>query len=321
MRAGFAAGLTFSALLFSVGAHSASPEVERANRNTVGIISGSVTGTYARFAQDLSDVLDEPGELRVIAMLGKGSRQNLADLLYLRGVDVAIVQSDVLRDFKADAGMTDVDAKIAYITKLYNEEIHILVRADIRSVKDLAGERVNFGPRGSGTAMTARLVFDALDIPVEETNLGYSQAVDALRRGELAGEVFVAGKPTTHFTEIVDAQGLHFLDVEMEKGLEESYLSARLSHDDYPNLIPESESVETIAVGAVMAVYNWKEGTDRYERTAKFAEGLFKNLDNLRAHAHRDGAYHEKWLEVDPSANLPGWSRFTAAEEWLREKN
>jgi len=90
-------GLVATALLVAGAPAWAAGEVERANRDAVGLVSGSVTGTYARFAQDLSDALDAPGELRVIAMLGKGSIQNIADLLYLRNVDAAIVQSDVLR--------------------------------------------------------------------------------------------------------------------------------------------------------------------------------------------------------------------------------
>ena len=69
---------------------------ERANRDTVGVMGGSVRGTYSRFAQDMANALDQEGQLRVITQLGRGSQQNIADLLWLRGVDVAIIQSHVL---------------------------------------------------------------------------------------------------------------------------------------------------------------------------------------------------------------------------------
>ena len=68
----------------------------RANAGTVGVIAGGIDGTYARIAADLAAVLDEPDGLRVLPILGKGSVQNISDILALRGVDVGIVQSDVL---------------------------------------------------------------------------------------------------------------------------------------------------------------------------------------------------------------------------------
>ena len=68
----------------------------RANAGTVGIISGGADGTYVRIAADLAAVLDDGDSLRVLPILGKGSLQNIADILVLRGVDIGIVQSDVL---------------------------------------------------------------------------------------------------------------------------------------------------------------------------------------------------------------------------------
>ena len=59
-----------------------------ANRDTVGLISGSVKGTYARFAQDMADALDKDCHLRIVPMLGRGSVQNIADVLWLKGVDI-----------------------------------------------------------------------------------------------------------------------------------------------------------------------------------------------------------------------------------------
>jgi hypothetical protein len=68
----------------------------RANAGTVGVVSGGVDGTYVRIAADLSAVLDDGDRLRVLTLLGKGSLQNMADIIYLKGIDIGIVQSDVL---------------------------------------------------------------------------------------------------------------------------------------------------------------------------------------------------------------------------------
>src|SRR5919109_1244865 len=100
------------------------------NGGTVGLISGGVTGTYVRIAADLANALDDGYELRVLPIIGKGSVRNIEDLVLLRGIDVAIVQSDVL-DFYKRAGLAPIiEQKISYITKLYNEEVHVLARSN-----------------------------------------------------------------------------------------------------------------------------------------------------------------------------------------------
>ncbi|BCX17798.1 MAG: hypothetical protein KatS3mg117_1480 [Geminicoccaceae bacterium] len=306
------AALVAAGLLMGPGKVRAAGEVERANRDTVGIVAGSVSGTYARFAQDLSDALDAPGELRVVAMLGKGSVQNIADLLYLRNVDVAIVQSDVLRFLREDKVFPGLENKIRYVVRLYDEEVHVLARPEIATLKDLAGRRVNFGPKGSGTAMTAKIVFDAEDIPVEPLNLSNSEALAALKSGAIAAAVFVVGKPATYFREIASEHGLRFLPLELGKGLEDTYTDAELRSSDYPNLIPEGERVPTIAVGAVMAAYNWKPGTSRHDRVARFVRKMLDALPVLQT-----DAYHPKWKAVDPRATVPGWQRLEVVERWL----
>ena len=136
----------------------------RANAGTVGIISGGPDGTYVRIAADLAAVLDDGDALRVLPILGKGSLQNLADILVLRGVDIGIVQSDVLAFARRERLLPGVDSLIQYIAKLYDEEVHVLARAEIARIEDLAGRPVNVDVRGSGTAMTAALLFDALGL-------------------------------------------------------------------------------------------------------------------------------------------------------------
>ncbi len=105
-------------------------QMELVNSGTVGIISGGVTGTYVRFASDLSNALDDGYQHRVLAVLGKGSVRNIEDLLMLRGIDIAIVQSDVLDFYRDSMLFPEVEKKIAYITKLYNEEVRCERRKD-----------------------------------------------------------------------------------------------------------------------------------------------------------------------------------------------
>ena len=280
----------------------------RANAGTVGIISGGVDGTYIRIAADLSAVLDDGDSLRVLAIVGKGSLRNIADILLLRGIDIGIVQSDALAFARRQHMLPGVSTQIQYIAKLYDEEIHILAREGITSVQDLAGQKVNVDVPGSGTAMTASLVFDMLGIPVVTTDEVQDVALTRLRRGEIAAMAFVAGKPARLFASVPADSGLHFLPIPATSELIETYLPSSLTSADYPTLIPPDTSVETIAVGAVMAVYAWQPGTERHRKVSRFVEALHAQFSEFQRPPR-----HPKWREVNLAAEVPGWVRFEAA--------
>lgn len=278
----------------------------RANSGTVGIISGGPDGTYVRIAADLAAVLDDGDTLRVLPILGKGSLQNIADILVLRGVDIGIVQSDVLAYARRERLLPGVDSLIQYIAKLYDEEVHVLARPEIARIEDLAGKPVNVDVRGSGTAMTASLVFDALGVQVSVRNDPQDTALEKLRRGDVAALVYVAGKPARLFNGIPAESGLKLLPVPATPALLETYLPAEFRRTDYPALVPEGAPVETIAVGAVMAVYAWPPGTERHRKVARFVEAFTTKFP-----AFLQPPRHPKWREVNLAAQVPGWTRFT----------
>jgi len=113
---------------------------ERINKGTVSVISGGINGTYIRIATDLASVLDNGEDLRILAIMGKGSVQNIDDILYLRGIDIGIVQSDVLTYVKRQNKHPSIGKRVRYITKLYNEEFHLLANKSVESAADLAGK-------------------------------------------------------------------------------------------------------------------------------------------------------------------------------------
>lgn len=277
----------------------------QANQGTVGIVAGGVDGTYIRIAADLMNVLDEGDRMRVVAMLGRGSVQNLRDIVLLRGIDIGIVQSDVLAFARREGLLPGIDRLVQYITKLYDEEIHLLAREEVRTVQDLAGKIVNVDVRGSGTAMTASLVFAALGVNVQIANDPQDLALTKLRNGEIAGMVYVAGKPARLFTAVPPGSGLHFVPIPATPALLETYLPSTLGAAEYPNLVPAGSEVETIAVGAVMAVYAWQPGTERYRKVSRFVHAFTRRFDEFLRPPR-----HPKWREVNLAAQVPGWTRF-----------
>lgn len=281
-------------------------------KGVVGIIAGGVNGTYIRIAADMATVLDA-ADLRILAIIGKGSAQNIDDLLHLKGVDMAIVQSDVLEYLKRQRTYQDIEKRINYVTKLYNEEFHLLVNSEINTLNDLAGRKVNFDVKGSGTAITASIVFDTLKVAVEPTHFDQATALEKLKSGEIAALTYVAGKPAQLFEKITAADNLRFLPIDHTPALLATYLPAYLNNQDYPILIAPNQDVKTIAVGAVLAVYNWERHYNRYQKVANFANHFLDHFSEFQQPAR-----HPKWREVSLSAVIPGWTRFPAAQEWLQ---
>ncbi|MDJ0389477.1 TAXI family TRAP transporter solute-binding subunit [Roseomonas sp. E05] len=306
-----AAGLLASPAALAQGARRSMAEMTRdANAGTVGVISGGVDGTYIRIAADLAAVLDEGDHLRVLPVVGKGSLQNISDLLYLRGIDLAIVQSDVLAAATRERLYPGVGQLVQYITKLYDEEVHILARRDIERVEDLAGQPVNVDLRGSGTAMTAALIFSALGVEIRPVYTPQDTALERLRRGDIAALVYVAGKPARLFSGVRAEEDLHLLSLPLVPALLETYLPASIRNADYPALVPEDGPVQTVAVGAVLAVYAWKPGTERYAKVVRFLERFRSKFPELLQPPR-----HPKWREVNLTAQVPGWTRFAPASE------
>lgn len=282
--------------------------------SVLGIISGGLSGTYIRIANDVAAVFAEKvPEFRVLPIVGRGSLQNVSDILNVRDVDIGIVQSDVLSFLRQRPNLAGLTSNIAYLAKLYDEEVHILGRQEIASAADLAGKRVAVDGRGSGTALTAAVLFDALGIAPTLVNDDPETALSKLKRGELDALIYVTGKPARLFADA--GAGLHFLPVPLTPALLQTYLPTRLTHTDYPALVTEDDPVETVAVGAVMAVYNWPPGTERNTRVTRFTEAFFDHLSDLQAPGR-----HPKWRQVSLTAQVPGWNRFRAAQQWLQRR-
>ena len=290
---------------------------ERINANTISIVSGNPNATYMTAAYDMSAVLDDGDEFRILPVIGKGGGQNIKDVRFLKGVDLGITQSNLLGYYKRTNEIGAIDDKIVYIAKLFNEEMHLIVRegSGINSLFDLAGKKVNFSDIGSGTQLSTRDIFEKLGIKAEEVNMGQADAFEALKRGEIAATILIAGKPTGSTAKLKASDGFRILRVAFDKPLQADYLPTVLTSDDYPGLIAPGQKVETVAVSAVLIAFNWPKGTDRYRRIQKFVENFFPRLAEFQK-----APRHPKWREANLAAVLPGWKRFEGAEEWLRKR-
>src|SRR6267142_6514310 len=287
---------------------------EKLNANTVAIIAGSPEDTYLDITHDLAVVLNDEN-LRILPVVGMGGAQNIRDVLYLKGIDIGITSSQMLRYFASTGELsTALDQRLNYITRLYPEEMHVVAGRNIKTIEDLKDKKVNFSDSGSSTQITARDVFGLLGIAVDEVNLSQADAIAAIKNGEIAATVVFSGKPAGIFSRISADDNLHLLEIPYTRTLENIYLPGQLEQTLYPGLIDKGRTVQTIAVDAVLITNNWQPASDRYRRVAKFVELLFSRFAEFKKRPR-----HPKWQEVDLSKELPGWQRFPAAQELLEQ--
>lgn len=270
-------------------------------------------GTSDQLVNELVDVLSDEDDLRLLPLKGKGAAHNLADLLYLSGVDVSVLQVDAMEFARQQDIFPDLTKNIRYITKWHDLEIHLLVQDDILRFDHLLGKPVNFGPRGSGSELTASTLFNKLRVAVQQTSHSHDIALQKLKDGEIAGMVYVAGKPIPLFEKIEVRDGLRLLSLPKIDD-NDHYLTAMITEADYPTLVFGNRTIKTIAVPSVLAAYNWSAGSQRYQPIENFVEALFAHLGELQTDSR-----HSKWQEVDPSFDLSLWQRHPASEAYLRQ--
>src|SRR5207248_2493345 len=276
--------------LYAPCASAAEQAVAVINRGVVEIETSGSAGISVRVAEDLANLIDDGATRRVVPVVGKGSLQSLTDLKYLRGIDMAIVPSDVLEYAKEQKILPGLEVSMTYITRLYNEEFHLLAGPNTKNVSELANKKVNVDLRGSGTSITATRLFEMLKIPVTVTNDSQEVALDKLRRGEIAALAFVAGKPAPLFMGLKGDDGLHFLAVPFNPAASSAYAPTRLTGADYPDLVPQGRAIDTVAVGSVLAVAELKQLQERYRNVANFVDVFFTGFQTLQTPGH-----HPKW--------------------------
>lgn len=304
-----------------VDARSASPprravhetEKEKMNAWTVGLAGGLLEGAPIRLAAEMARIVDDGPNLHVLPIVTRGPTENLNSLLYLRGVDMAIISSDSLEEYKIQ--MPQIQSRISYLLDLFPSEVHVFVRPEIQSLQDLAGKKVNFNTQGTAAAYTGPLIFSRLGIDVEKTFIPHQLALEQMRKGEMAAVFFITSKPIDAFVRGRWEPGFKFLPVAYERKFEDYYLPAVLEASDYPNLIKQDERVSTIAVPTVLVAFNWAANSNRYQRVARFVDYLFSRIDRLQA-----PGFDPKWKSINLAATVPGLTRFSAAQEWLDRK-
>jgi uncharacterized protein len=275
----------------------------------VGVITGSEKGTYYQFGLDLQKLVKASG-YNVTVHPSKGSVDNIFAVYQRPGVQLGIVQSDVLAfvaRLQNDPVLTRIAKKTRMVFPLYNEEVHVVGRRGIADFDDLAGKRVAVGREGSGTYLTARLLFKLADVnPSEMVFTDTDEALAQLKAGRVDAMFYVAGYPVRLLREDVGEKDDLALIPITNKAIVEFYPRAEIPGGTYAW---QSGPVNTVAPKAVLISFDFRRKD--CDTVGKVAQLVASRLDWLQKNGH------PKWKGVDLNYPLRGWEQYDCVKKHL----
>jgi len=276
----------------------------------LGLVTGGERGTYYQFGLDVQRLLkQDTSGLALNVYPSKGSVENIYAVFQRPGAQMGIVQSDVLAfvfRIQSDPVLRRIARKVKMVFPLYNEEIHILAKAGINDFDDLAGKRVAIGREGSGTYLTARLLFKLSDVASEFVHIDTGEALAELKAGRIDAMFYVAGAPVALFTNDVTANDkLHLVRIN-HKSIVEFYPAVEIPANTYPW---QTNAVNTVAVKAVLVSFDFRRKD--CDTVGRFAQQTANQLETLRKTGHA------KWKVVDLDAQVRGWEQYDCVRKYL----
>lgn len=274
----------------------------------MGMVTGGATGTYYQFGLNLEQLVKQNG-IKLNVANSNGSVENVFAVYKRPNTQMGIVQSDVLAfvaKVQTDPVLKKIAKKIKMIYPLYNEEVHLVGRSDIMDFDGLAGKRVAIGKEGSGTYLTAKLLFEVSDVtPADMVTIGTDEALLQLKKGNVDAMFYVAGYPVKLFSEQVTSEdGLALIPI-LNKSIVDFYPKTEIPANTYPW---QTETVKSVAVKSVLVSYNFRMAN--CQNVGKFADILENNIDWLRENGH------PKWNSVDLEYPLKGWEQYDCVKNY-----
>ncbi|AEI92388.1 MULTISPECIES: TAXI family TRAP transporter solute-binding subunit [Roseobacter] len=213
----FLTGAAMAASLGMAGAASA-------EQTFITIGTGGVTGVYYPTGGAICRLVNKDRKEHNIRCSVESTGGSVYNTRTIREgeLDFGIVQSDVqsaamegVRAFDGDEPYADLRA----VFSVHPEPMHVMVRedADINSVMDMKGKRVNIGNPGSGTRVLADVLMEAAGVTPGDFSLAAelksSEQAAALCDGKIDAAIWAAGLPNGSTMEATSTCGIKILDL------------------------------------------------------------------------------------------------------------
>jgi TRAP transporter TAXI family solute receptor len=293
------------------------------------IVTAPDRGTYMQIGRDLARFVAPEADIDLEAEPSAGSAENVRRLRFEPGVKFALVQSDVYQAFLDQAAAGSAEAAqlirpLRVILPLFSEEIYFVVRADspLEYIHQIEGTKINIGPIGSGTALTATTLYRAMfDLPLPDAQASYLSNEEALVKlvtdRSVDVVVIVGGQPTKVLADMKpeSRQYVKLLKFDIDHvsslGALVTYFATTVRASSYPNLL--IDDIPALAVKAYLVTYDYNVKATQRSLVA-FARSLCHNFRALQSSGH------PKWREVQLALPPPGrgWSYYGPMERELR---
>jgi uncharacterized protein len=280
-----------------------------ASATELGLITGPDKGVYNQLGQDLKKLV-KPGGIELTVVPSQGAVDNVVAGAQRQGIQLAIVQSDVLKfvaEISSNPAVTEIARSIRLVFPLHDEAVHIVARREIGALEQLAGRRVAIGAEGSGTYLTARLLFKLAGVvPGEMLPLDVGQALAELKAGRIDALVYVAGDPVRLLQQgVTAADGLALIGLS-HRSLFEVYAPAEIPGNVYGW---QTTPVRTVGVKAVLVAFDGPGAS--CDAIGRFAVQMTRGLEWLRSHGH------PTWKQIDLDEQVNGWEQYDCVRTHL----
>jgi NMT1 family protein len=273
-------------------------------RGAVTILTDGIAEPNSGATRAINELAKEIGNIRVLPMAGHGAVANVRDLLRLKGVDFAVLNSDIFPFLEQTRQYPNAQKQIRYATHIYSQKVYLLTRKEFKTIADLRKRKIAVPSRGTGSHTTAMTLFNLLGIEVvlhtgvdpadfnTESFDGILLLGDELARARLSAQA---------------RRDLQVMPIGLMPALRAVYRPGVIEPQELPG-VAVAENVETIAVSTLLAVYDWASAQARFADVSSFSTRLFAVLPRLRQNAS------SVWRQADINAQIAGWSRYSAAQ-------
>lgn len=308
LRSAWLSRVRFGFMVFAVvalAAGEASTQTPQRSRPqgaaSVTIVTDALGRKDSRAAQMIVEVarrLSEANGIRVLGLSSVGGATNIRDLLDMRGVDFAIVNSDVFAGMTGTRVYWRARRNVRYVMKLYDQRVLFLTRNGMSDLKSLQDRSIGILTESPATKLTLRTILGGAGVTANPMQIG----------DELPDVIFAMESEVGHLNKLAaKLEGYKPADIPLTDDLAKTYADASIAPSEVWG-IRINERVQTLSVDTLLSVFNWQAASARRNNADAFIQALYANLPELRERSE-----NSIWHHAAITAAVRGWSRYPRA--------
>lgn len=265
----------------------------------VKLAGGFVGGTYHSVAESLKNL----PEWKISVIPSNGSFENIQHIKSEK-VDFGLVQLDMYRNAKiSDPSITE---KLVPITPILQDEVHLVVRKEIKNIEDLKGKKILIGHSESGIKATSLTVLREAGITETESKFIEENPTTGFKKiftKEIDAVFIVSGMPVKILTEVTEEEGkqIKLLDLKnlFEQKLSKGNKVYALGEIPANTYSWEKDKTETLLVQTVLFA-NSKVSNDKIKN---FIEAILNNKMTLEVGHPEWKTFTKEFIESQKKNN------------------